>query len=1114
MKKSNLKINILTGISWIASALLVVTVAGCGGGSSSEQVQKYQVTGQISGLQQDGLILHMGAEKLQVPSQSTQFQFSIKLAPAAEYEVVIDQQPMNQHCSLSNAKGLVPTAANAVVNLTCENILVGQFRDAPVEGIQYKSTDPVGHVITGMTGQNGQFQYRAGDQVQFLLGPHSIGQAAGSSLLTVSSVTKSDAEAQNVARLLQSMDDDQKPENGIRLLASVHSEAGKLSTLPVSTATSDNQLQEVLTQLYPGQQKKLLPLSVAESHRLLSERLSLLSGTEMYKAIVPGEKTYSSTYYNAMGLDSSALARLRLYVWEKWQQPQFRIVQNSTAEALQQVDKQHENWLQRIEMLDAMGDVALLALDVGQLKTIFSKALANPGNVDVVDLGKATIKMTVDTASTIVTVGGDDCIQNGLDCWNVTSVQQAAKDPSDDNGPELAKTIFYGFGALKTGDEATTVNALKSLVAASTDDPDVLAVSKGIAIALGALAENGFLSVKPKLGLYMKKGGLVAAKELTTWGATGVVGITALPSLAKASVAINSYNIAQAYLRAWYSSAGNLAWRNNALNVSNANDVRATLTTLAEREGLSDSAWSISSKWDPALAVSLVAEHMARNNYLVGVYQRQLGKAIETVKLAIEGIPTAFNVDQAVTMRLRQLSTHRAIKSIRWDVSNGKSSVSATGEVAALSLTQAGAYTVRADVEFESGPSESVHQSVIVLGKLQTDPAQPTVGEKVVLWFSQAWTAIKQVLWSFNDAVVTYTASVVNGVSEKISHTFATVGTKTITATFKDASGNVLGSQTQTLTVQSAISNNPSARIAGVIADSGSPTGAVPDQGTMSDNTPGLAGIVSADLSSLQLVRVYNGSTLLGTATVSGAAWTLQLPALADGTYVFRPVVYHAGTMTEGASENTWTVTIKTANTWGSGTLPHTGITASQCYQGGSDTLVSCTSSGATALNSQQDGMRTSVNPMSYSKVGFNGEPLIDSASSWCAVKDKVTGLLWQNHQTLFPSGYTNYGDNRAGDASKYAAENATLCGLSGWRLPTVDELQTIVDYSKLGPGPTINTGYFLNTLDYHNYWSSTSYVGDARLVWYVDFRSGEVDYSAYGTRSNGALVRLVRASQ
>ena len=53
---------------------------------------------------------------------------------------------------------------------------------------------------------------------------------------------------------------------------------------------------------------------------------------------------------------------------------------------------------------------------------------------------------------------------------------------------------------------------------------------------------------------------------------------------------------------------------------------------------------------------------------------------------------------------------------------------------------------------------------------------------------------------------------------------------------------------------------------------------------------------------------------------------------------------------------------------------------------------------------------------------------------------------------------------------------NLTLAGKS-WRLPSVNELKSIVDYSKYNPA--INTAFFPNTQADH-YWSSSTYVSNA----------------------------------
>ena len=195
-----------------------------------------------------------------------------------------------------------------------------------------------------------------------------------------------------------------------------------------------------------------------------------------------------------------------------------------------------------------------------------------------------------------------------------------------------------------------------------------------------------------------------------------------------------------------------------------------------------------------------------------------------------------------------------------------------------------------------------------------------------------------------------------------------------------------------------------------------------------------------------------------------------------------------------------------TVTTAGTGKLNDTGITASQCYMAGSDALVACNSTGALALSNAQDGMvgrdadAASNNPAD-GKLGFS----FAAVEGGC-VQDNVTGLMWEIKTADgglrdWNKTYTNYGDKRAGDASAYpAAVNATnLCGHNDWRLPTVDELQSIVDYGVAYPGISVDITWFPNTRGF--FWSASPYVGNSYVAWYAGFYDGLVyNGNRYGT--------------
>lgn len=237
--------------------------------------------------------------------------------------------------------------------------------------------------------------------------------------------------------------------------------------------------------------------------------------------------------------------------------------------------------------------------------------------------------------------------------------------------------------------------------------------------------------------------------------------------------------------------------------------------------------------------------------------------------------------------------------------------------------------------------------------------------------------------------------------------------------------------------------------------------------------------------------------------------------------------------------------------TFSTSKLNDTGITASQCYQTGSDVLVECGSAGAIALNNAQDGRagrdaNAATNSNTDGKLGFSftSVPAMGIDTGGC-VQDNVTGLMWEVKTADgglrdWTKTYTNYTlsalkwngsayvvptqaeidapTNTLGFTNRVNAQG--LCGYSDWRLPTADELQSIVDYGVAWPGPTLDTIWFPNTQSNlilpgtsfgGMYWTTTPSVSDSSNAWIIYFSSGDV--GDYG-RSSASYVRLVRAGQ
>jgi hypothetical protein len=116
-------------------------------------------------------------------------------------------------------------------------------------------------------------------------------------------------------------------------------------------------------------------------------------------------------------------------------------------------------------------------------------------------------------------------------------------------------------------------------------------------------------------------------------------------------------------------------------------------------------------------------------------------------------------------------------------------------------------------------------------------------------------------------------------------------------------------------------------------------------------------------------------------------------------------------------------------------------------------------------------------------------------------VTDTSTGLMWQQ---------TTSSTKMTWEQSLAYCEGLNLGGHADWRLPTIKELQSLVDYSR--DNPSINTTYFPNTVA-SIYWSSTTYANGTEDAWGVDFDNG-YGYDYFHYKHYGYYVRAVRGGQ
>jgi len=185
----------------------------------------------------------------------------------------------------------------------------------------------------------------------------------------------------------------------------------------------------------------------------------------------------------------------------------------------------------------------------------------------------------------------------------------------------------------------------------------------------------------------------------------------------------------------------------------------------------------------------------------------------------------------------------------------------------------------------------------------------------------------------------------------------------------------------------------------------------------------------------------------------------------------------------------------------------------------------------------------------SYTKLDSNGGALTDqnadyATTPWACVKDNVTGLIWEvktddgglhdkdDTYTWYNtdpnsngggrgdanySGTTCHGYNSS-DSSTFCNTEAYVnrvnaagwCGYSDWRMPTLHELESIVDYNRYSP--SIDTDYFPdNNGSNHVWWliwSGSPLSGFTSYKWSLAFSTG---YSNIGYCDDSLAVRLVR---
>lgn len=105
------------------------------------------------------------------------------------------------------------------------------------------------------------------------------------------------------------------------------------------------------------------------------------------------------------------------------------------------------------------------------------------------------------------------------------------------------------------------------------------------------------------------------------------------------------------------------------------------------------------------------------------------------------------------------------------------------------------------------------------------------------------------------------------------------------------------------------------------------------------------------------------------------------------------------------------------------------------------------------------------------------------------AVLDRETGLVWEKSPRII-------GPPQQWGSAHILCNELTTGGRLGWRLPTLQELASLVDRSVPGPGPKLPAGHPFTDVQSAGYWSATTRAEfSSNVAWYVLFDQGFVNF-------------------
>jgi len=349
-------------------------------------------------------------------------------------------------CTLLLNSSCAPTEDEVI---TADNVQregsPGIFLDSAVGGVDYTTTSGLG----GVTDSSGRFYYNPGDQVSFTIGGISLGSVTGAAKLTPVEVMgasgTADQKVINLSRLLQTLDADGDPSNGISINDSTKTTlAAKSVNFDVSVEAFDNATKSVTAAV--GKTMVTATRAIKHLHSTLNDQ-----GLSSKVASDADLQSVSSELDNFTTVAAN-----------------FTVSENATA-LTEASGSSHTDTFTVVLASEPVGNVvfSVVPSDASEVSSSPSSLTFSPDNWS--------------TAQTVTLTGTDDEISDGT----ISSAVTVGINESQTKDSEYDKLKSHSISATTSDDEGIPSVTLTAAIVSLVEDEETLTLTVNMSLASG-----------------------------------------------------------------------------------------------------------------------------------------------------------------------------------------------------------------------------------------------------------------------------------------------------------------------------------------------------------------------------------------------------------------------------------------------------------------------------------------------------------------------------------------------------------------------------------------------------------------------------------------------------